>query len=342
MSIGDITLDQAVLLLSLPRILGPHPETGEPVTAGVGLFGPFVAHQGVFASIAAKSSGWTPFTVTLDAAVELFAQKAERVAAREAKGPPALSSRKTASKANLPPRKDKSNLKAAAAVVPVVVQPEVKSKLRTTSSGKEDLTKIHEPAGGRATQHLGRVTKKSSTNGAASVVQEPVLAVKPSLKKPKILQDTANTSPDAPSTRNLSIDDPAPVTIRSVNPYLHFSGLNRQRLKVLNPTAKPTELMSLLASEWRGLGQSQRDLYRASPVEGTLAATGEAGAEVVVSAKGVRSPNPYLQFSAVNRKRVKEQHAAAKPSEVMSLLAAEWRGLDDGQRAMYKSSPGNV
>lgn len=340
MSISDVTLDQAVLLLSLPRLLGPHPETGEPVTAGVGLFGPFVAHQGVFASIAAKSSGWTPFTVTLDAAMELFAKKAVRVAAREAKGLPAFSSRKSASKVKLPSKKGKSNSEAVTA--PVVVPPGIRSTLRIISSDKKGLTKVHEPARDPATQQRGRVTRESSTNRAAGVVQEPVPAVQASLKKPKVLQEGSDSRPDPESTRSLSEDKPAPVAGRSVNPYLQFSALNRQRLKDLNPTAKPTELMSLLASEWRGLGQSEREQYRASPVKGTSAGIVGAGAEVVMSARSTRSQNPYLQFSAVNRKRIKEQHPAAKPSEVMSLLASEWRGLDDSQRAMYKSSAGNL
>ena len=39
---SDIELDLALKLLSLPREIGMHPETGEPITAGLGRFGPFV------------------------------------------------------------------------------------------------------------------------------------------------------------------------------------------------------------------------------------------------------------------------------------------------------------
>ncbi|MBS0561762.1 MAG: type I DNA topoisomerase, partial [Proteobacteria bacterium] len=49
---GDsITLDQAVALLSLPRIVGIHPETQEPMEAGIGRFGPYVRMGAVFASL---------------------------------------------------------------------------------------------------------------------------------------------------------------------------------------------------------------------------------------------------------------------------------------------------
>ncbi len=41
----DITLEMAVGLLSLPRLLGVHPETGAPVKASLGRFGPYVVHD---------------------------------------------------------------------------------------------------------------------------------------------------------------------------------------------------------------------------------------------------------------------------------------------------------
>ncbi|WP_428393317.1 type I DNA topoisomerase [Lichenicoccus sp.] len=49
---GDsMTLDQAVGLLSLPRIVGIHPELGEPMEAGLGRFGPYVKMGAIFASL---------------------------------------------------------------------------------------------------------------------------------------------------------------------------------------------------------------------------------------------------------------------------------------------------
>ncbi|MEO0406800.1 MAG: type I DNA topoisomerase, partial [Cyanobacteria bacterium P01_A01_bin.135] len=45
MTINDITLEKAVGLLSLPRLLGEHPETGAKVKASLGRFGPYVVHD---------------------------------------------------------------------------------------------------------------------------------------------------------------------------------------------------------------------------------------------------------------------------------------------------------
>lgn len=66
----DITLDQAVHLLILPRDLGKHPETGNEVIANVGRFGPYVGHDGEFRSLKQDS----PYEVTLEKALEILAQ----------------------------------------------------------------------------------------------------------------------------------------------------------------------------------------------------------------------------------------------------------------------------
>jgi DNA topoisomerase I len=47
----DLTLDQAIGLLSLPRKVADHPETRAPILAGIGRFGPFVRHGKSYANI---------------------------------------------------------------------------------------------------------------------------------------------------------------------------------------------------------------------------------------------------------------------------------------------------
>ena len=48
---GGITLTQALGLLSLPREIARHPETKDPILAGIGRFGPYVQHGKTYASI---------------------------------------------------------------------------------------------------------------------------------------------------------------------------------------------------------------------------------------------------------------------------------------------------
>jgi DNA topoisomerase-1 len=56
----------------LPREIGKHPETGEPITAGIGRFGPFVRHEKTYASLEA---GDEVFDIGLNRAVTLIAEK---------------------------------------------------------------------------------------------------------------------------------------------------------------------------------------------------------------------------------------------------------------------------
>jgi DNA topoisomerase-1 len=69
---ADVDLELALKLLSLPREIGKHPETGEPITAGIGRFGPFVRHDKTYASLEA---GDEVFDIGLNRAVTLIAEK---------------------------------------------------------------------------------------------------------------------------------------------------------------------------------------------------------------------------------------------------------------------------
>jgi DNA topoisomerase-1 len=71
---ATIELDAALALLALPRELGAHPETGKPISAGIGRYGPFVLHDGTYANL---DSVEEVFTVGLNRAVSLIAEKKE-------------------------------------------------------------------------------------------------------------------------------------------------------------------------------------------------------------------------------------------------------------------------
>jgi DNA topoisomerase-1 len=84
----SVTLDVAVNLLSLPRLLGVHPETGAKVKAAIGRFGPYIVHdQGKegkdYRSIKAPDD---VLTIDLERALEMLAQpKSSRGGGRTAK-----------------------------------------------------------------------------------------------------------------------------------------------------------------------------------------------------------------------------------------------------------------
>ncbi|MFQ5783856.1 MAG: type I DNA topoisomerase [Alphaproteobacteria bacterium] len=77
----DIDLEKALGLLALPREIGRHPETGEPILAGIGRFGPYLKYEGAYVSLPA---GDDVLAVGLNRAVALIAENKKR---RRASGP---------------------------------------------------------------------------------------------------------------------------------------------------------------------------------------------------------------------------------------------------------------
>jgi DNA topoisomerase-1 len=67
----DVTFDAAMKLLSLPREVGKHPEDGEPITAGLGRFGPYIKHGKLYKSLPPEDD---VITIGLNRAVSLLAE----------------------------------------------------------------------------------------------------------------------------------------------------------------------------------------------------------------------------------------------------------------------------
>ncbi len=72
-SASDTDLELALKFLNLPREVGLHPETGTPIVAGLGRFGPFLLHDGKYANL---ESAQDVFEVGLNRAVTVLAEKA--------------------------------------------------------------------------------------------------------------------------------------------------------------------------------------------------------------------------------------------------------------------------
>ena len=73
--LASVDLDRALALLALPREIGPHPEDGVPVEAGIGRYGPYVKHGAKYANLPDVDE---VFTIGMNRAVEVLAQKATR------------------------------------------------------------------------------------------------------------------------------------------------------------------------------------------------------------------------------------------------------------------------
>ena len=71
MSVDEIDLDTALRLLSLPRVVGVDPESGDEITAQNGRFGPYLKKGTDSRSLESESQ---IFDVTLDQALEIYAQ----------------------------------------------------------------------------------------------------------------------------------------------------------------------------------------------------------------------------------------------------------------------------
>ncbi len=71
---STVTLADALLYLTLPRVLGVHPKTGLPITANVGMFGPYVVHDKDFRSLKTDDV----YTIELPRALEILAEEKKK------------------------------------------------------------------------------------------------------------------------------------------------------------------------------------------------------------------------------------------------------------------------
>ena len=73
--IDDFDLEWALKLLSLPRVIGQHPDTGKDIEAGLWRYGPAVRHEGTYGKL---QNTREIFEIGMNRAVDLLAQSANR------------------------------------------------------------------------------------------------------------------------------------------------------------------------------------------------------------------------------------------------------------------------
>ncbi|WP_370155364.1 type I DNA topoisomerase [Ferrovibrio sp.] len=69
-TLDDVTLELAVKLLALPRVVGAHPSTGKEIVAGLGRFGPYLLHDGAYTKL---KDAMEALEIGINHAVELIA-----------------------------------------------------------------------------------------------------------------------------------------------------------------------------------------------------------------------------------------------------------------------------
>ena len=82
----SIDHERALALLSLPRDVGQHPETGKMISAGIGRYGPFVLHDGAYANLESVED---VFSIGINRAVTVIAEKKSRFANGKGRAAPA-------------------------------------------------------------------------------------------------------------------------------------------------------------------------------------------------------------------------------------------------------------
>ena len=191
---GDVTLEWAIKLLSLPREIGAHPESGAMITASIGRYGPYLACDGKYGRL--KSTAEV-FETGMNTAVVKLAEAAAnpgrggRTAAEPLKtfGPHPVSAGEVkllagrfgayvtdgTTNATLPKDKDPATLTAEEAFT-LITEREAKGPSKGAKKGKKPAAK-KAPAKKAA-------AKPAAKDGAAKAPAKKPAAKKPAAKKP--------------------------------------------------------------------------------------------------------------------------------------------------------------
>jgi len=180
----QITLEQALGLLSLPRQIGRHPETGEMIEVGLGRFGPYVRMGAVFASLSADDD---VLSIGLNRAVDALGKKLagmRNLGAHPADGKPVLLRKGRfgpyiqhgQTTANLPRDRDLDAVTLDEAVSLLTAKGKVRTKTEVKTEAKKRRTKVKtgataassaRPKRAEAAETVAKPTRKKPARAAA-------------------------------------------------------------------------------------------------------------------------------------------------------------------------------
>ncbi|SDO90192.1 DNA topoisomerase I [Nakamurella panacisegetis] len=193
MSLESITLDSALQLLTLPRVVGTDPATGEEITAQNGRYGPYLRKGTDSRSIAEEAD---LFTVTLDQALAIYAQPKTR--GRQAAAAAALR------EVGIDPTTEKPMVIKDGRFGPYVTDGETNASLRkgdevetiTVERSAELLAerRARGPAPKRAAAKKPAAKKPAAKGATKATATKAAAATKPAARKPAAAKGATATA----------------------------------------------------------------------------------------------------------------------------------------------------
>ena len=191
---GSMDLEKALMLLSLPREIGPHPEDGAVVEAGIGRYGPYVKHGAKYANLPEVDE---VFTIGMNRAVEVLASKPQR-----GRGAPAAALKELGEHPDGGPVQVLNGRFG-----PYVKWGKVNATLpRDVTPETIDMDKALELIAAKATKG-GKAPRKAAAKAAPKTAK--TAAKKTAAKKPAAGKTAGKTAAKKPATRTSAAKKPA-------------------------------------------------------------------------------------------------------------------------------------
>ncbi len=197
-----LTLERALDLLGLPRLVGPHPETGDPVEAAIGRFGPYIKHGSTYANIPDVEE---VFTIGMNRAMEVLALKAAgRRGGNAPVGPlRSLGEHPSGGEIQVMPGKYGPYLKWAKvnATLPKEVEPEAVTL--------DEAVAILAEKAGKTGKSKAPARKAAAKPAAKTAAAKKPAVKKPAVKKPAVKKPAAKTAAAKPAAKKAAAKKPA-------------------------------------------------------------------------------------------------------------------------------------